>query len=567
MFFDARSGLTLDTGGMVRNSVCDNVCSDKICSDKVCSDKVCSDKICSDSVSNSMEKISDGEAAMLAAALMDMAALEAGSVANPDEGRMVGHYWLRAPELAPDAAIEAEIRKTVQDIRDFAAAVHGGRITGADGRAFRNVLVIGIGGSSLGPVFVSHALKSAGDKMRLYFIDNTDPDGMDSVLHELAAELAQTLVVVISKSGGTVETQNGLVETREFFAAHGVDFYANAVRITQRGSAFDTAEDAGRWLAAFPMWDWVGGRTSVLSAVGLLPLSLQGVDCDSLLSGAAYCDELTRREYRENPALQLAFAWYRASGGVGGTTLAVLPYKDRLELFSKYLQQLIMESLGKEFDLSGRKVNQGLAVLGNKGSSDQHSYVQQLVAGPDDTLVIFIEVLRDRCGASPVVRDNSTAGDYLQAFLWGTAGALADHGKNSLCITVPEVSAYYIGMLIAFFERAVGFYASFIGINAYHQPAVEFGKKAAGNLIAWKNQVCRIMRENPGRWYTAAELNVLAAESGGKDGKISKDSKISDNVLWHILRHLAANESDIVEEEIVWRNEEPEKMRFGVKVL
>ncbi len=559
MFFDAKSGLTLDAGGMVRNFACSDSMSNSINEIAINESSINKSSI----NKSSINEISEDEAAMLAAALRDMAALEAGATANPDEGRMVGHYWLRAPGIAPDAAIEAEIRKTVQDIRDFVAAVHGGEITGADGGIFRNVLVIGIGGSSLGPVFVSHALKSDGDKMRLYFIDNTDPDGMDSVLNELANELAQTMVVVISKSGGTVETQNGLIETREFFAAHGVDFHANAVRITQRGSAFDTAEDAGRWLAAFPMWDWVGGRTSVLSAVGLLPLSLQGVDCDSLLSGAAYCDELTRREYPENPALQLAFAWYRASGGVGGTTLAVLPYKDRLELFSKYLQQLIMESLGKEFDLAGRKVNQGLAVLGNKGSSDQHSYVQQLVAGPDDTLVIFIEVLRDRCGASPVVREDSTSGDYLQAFLWGTAGALADHGKNSLCITVPEVSAYYIGMLIALFERAVGFYASFIGINAYHQPAVEFGKRAAGDLIALKNRVRRILRENPGRWYTAAELNVLATESSSKVGKVGK---VGDNVLWHILRHLAANESDIIGG-IVCRGEEPEKMEFCIREI
>lgn len=508
MFFDAASGLTLDLGGMVQPL---------------------------DAAAN---------ADMLAAALRDMQALEAGAIANPDEERMVGHYWLRAPELAPDAAITAEIRRTAADVLDFAAAVRRGDITGAGGRAFRNALVIGIGGSSLGPVFVSRALPQAADGLRLYFIDNTDPDGMDAVLGSLADELAETMVIVISKSGGTIETQNGLIETREFFAARQVDFYANAVRITQKNSAFDTAPDAGRWLAAFPMWDWVGGRTSVLSAVGLLPLALQGVDCRALLAGAADCDALTRREYAANPALQLALAWYQAAGGVGGTTMAVLPYKDRLELFSKYLQQLVMESLGKEFDLAGRRVQQGLAVLGNKGSSDQHSYVQQLVAGPDNVLVVFIEVLRDRAGASPIVREESTSGDYLQAFLWGTAGALADHGKNSLCITVPEVSAYYIGMLIAIFERAVGFYASFVGINAYHQPAVEFGKRAAGELIALKNRAVALLREHPGQGYTAAGLaDALGYADTGR--------------LWHILRHLAANDNGIA-----CRGDRPDEMLF-----
>lgn len=493
MFYDAASGLTLDFGGMIS------------------------------------PPDADGAADMLAAALADMRLLESGAVANPDEGRMVGHYWLRAPELAPNVEIAADIYKTTEDVLAFAEAVKNGEIVGAGGRPFRNALVIGIGGSSLGPLFVSHALRPDCSGLRLYFIDNTDPDGMDTVFAELLPQLAETMVIVISKSGGTVETQNGLAEAKEFFAANRVNFYANAVRITQQGSAFDTAADAGRWLAAFPMWDWVGGRTSVLSAVGLLPLALQGVDCRRMLAGAADCDAMTRQDFAENPALQLALAWYRISGGVGGTTMAVLPYKDRLELFSKYLQQLVMESLGKEYDLDGRRVQQGLAVLGNKGSSDQHSYVQQLVAGPDNVFVVFIEVLRDRVGDSPIVRLGSTSGDYLQAFLWGTAGALADHGKNSLCITVPEVSAYYIGMLIALFERAVGFYAGFVGINAYHQPAVEFGKRTAGEIIELKNRAVELLRRNAGQGYTVAGLaDALDYADAAR--------------LWHIMRHLAAND-------------------------
>ncbi len=508
IFYDAASGLTLDMGGLV------------------------------------CPLDAAGAADMLAAALADMQALEAGAVANPDEGRMVGHYWLRAPELAPDAGIAAAIRQTAGDVLDFAAAVRQGRTVGAGGKPFSDALVIGIGGSSLGPVFVSHALSRDRDGLRLHFIDNTDPDGMDAVFAEVEPRLAETMVIVISKSGGTVETQNGLAEAKAFFAAAGVDFYANAVRITQQGSAFDTAPDAGRWLAAFPMWDWVGGRTSVLSAVGLLPLALAGVDCRALLAGAADCDAMTRRDFAANPALQLALAWYRISGGVGGTTMAVLPYKDRLELFSKYLQQLVMESLGKEFDLAGRRVQQGLAVLGNKGSTDQHSYVQQLVAGPDNVFVVFIEVLRDRAGASPTVREDSTSGDYLQAFLWGTAGALAGHGKNSLCITIPEVSAYYVGMLIALFERAVGFYASFVGINAYHQPAVEFGKRAAGEVIVLKNRAAALLRGHPGRGYTVTEL---AGALGCTDTAR----------LWHIMCHLAANDPDII-----CTGEQPQEMLF-----
>lgn len=468
-------------------------------------------------------------------ALAAMQKLEAGAIANPDEGRMVGHYWLRRPELAPTPQIAAEITETRQKISEFAQKVHAGKVVGCTGQPFTQALVIGIGGSSLGPVFVSQALKAPGDKMPLYFIDNTDPDGMDSVFAAICAEgaLARTLVIVISKSGGTIETQNGLCETQALFAAHNLDFYANAVRITQRGSGFDTAPGAAKWLAAFPMWDWVGGRTSVLSAVGLLPLALQGVDTEALLAGAAACDELGRAEPAANPSLLLALFWLAETQGEGGSLMAVLPYKDRLALLAKYLQQLVMESLGKEHDLAGREVRQGLAVLGNKGSSDQHSYVQQLVAGPRNAFVVFIETLRDRAGASPTVREASSSGDYLQAFLLGTNQALYDHGQSSVIITVPQVSAYYVGMLIALFERAVGFYADFIGINAYHQPAVEFGKKAAGDIISLKNRAYQYLAAHPGAAYDAAALAEL---TGGNERQ-----------LWHILRHLAANHAEIAE--------------------
>ncbi len=149
------------------------------------------------------------------------------------------------------------------------------------------------------------------------------------------------------------------------------------------------------------MWDWVGGRTSQTSAVGLLPAALQGLDIDGLLAGAREMDVATRsRELAKNPAALLALAWHHAGSGKGAKDMVVLPYKDRLELFSRYLQQLVMESLGKEKDLDGR-VQQGLAVYGNKGSTDQHAYVQQLRDGVANHFVLFIEVLKDRAGPVP----------------------------------------------------------------------------------------------------------------------------------------------------------------------
>ncbi|MDR0435150.1 MAG: glucose-6-phosphate isomerase [Gracilibacteraceae bacterium] len=461
-------------------------------------------------------------------AWQEMMNLEKGAIANPSEQRMVGHYWLRAPELAPTAALTAEIRETLSRIDKFAAAVHSGAVRGGRGAPFRRVVVVGIGGSSLGPRFVSRALGTGADKMRLYFVDNTDPDGMDRVWAAVKPELAETLTVVISKSGGTVETRNGMEEARLFYEAAGLDFARHAVRITQRGSKLDAA--AADWLEFFPMWDWVGGRTSVFSAVGLLPLTLQGIDAAALLRGAAAVDALTRRPApAENPALLTALVWQALTGGRGGTQMVILPYKDRLDLLAQYAQQLVMESLGKEKDRDGRVVHQGLAVFGNKGSSDQHSYVQQLLAGPDNFFALLIEVLRDREGESPVVGENSTSGDYLQAFLLGTRRALRARGRNSITVTLPAADAPSVGGLIALLERAVGYYASLVNVNAYDQPAVEMGKKSAGEIIALKNDVLAALNRQPERSFTAAAL----AEAVGRPEETE--------TVFQLLRRLAAN--------------------------
>src|SRR5690606_27077023 len=197
-----------------------------------------------------------------------MEELEGGALANPDEGRMVGHYWLRAPELAPAVGIRREIEEALQAVRDFARQVHTGVITGQKGRSFINYLLLGIGGSSLGPRLMADALGGEGDKLRGYFLDNTDPDGFDRVFARLKEDLDRTLVIVISKSGSTVETRNALAETRWLYRAAGLELPRHAVSITQRGSRLDRLSREEGWLASFPMWDWVGGRTSGMSAVG-----------------------------------------------------------------------------------------------------------------------------------------------------------------------------------------------------------------------------------------------------------------------------------------------------------
>jgi len=459
-----------------------------------------------------------------------MDALESGAIANPDENRMVGHYWLRSPGLAPSAAIRQEIEDTLRAIKDFTFSVHAGKIFPRKRARFTHLLSIGIGGSALGPQFISDALGTSADKMKLHFIDNTDPDGINRVLTEIGGDLVDTLTLVISKSGGTIETRNGMLEVAAAYRKLKLSFERHAVAVTGVGSKLDEIAKKDCWLAKFPMWDWIGGRTSVLSAVGLLPAALQGIHIESLLKGAALCDALTRsKNTLTNPAALLALSWHHATEGKGKKDMVILPYKDRLMLFPRYLQQLIMESLGKEKDLNNAVVNQGISVYGNKGATDQHAYVQQLRDGVNNFFATFVEVRKDGEGVSLAVDPGVTSGDYLNAYLQGTRNALTENGRQSLAISIEKLDAPSIGALIALYERAVGFYAMLVNVNAYHQPGVEAGKKMAGAVIKLQGEVLAFLRGNSDNYFTAEEI-ALAIKS-----------EESPESVFKILEHASVN--------------------------
>jgi glucose-6-phosphate isomerase len=332
------------------------------------------------------------------------------------------------------------------------------------------------------------------------------------------------LVVVISKSGGTKKTRNGMLEAKLAFEKAGLTFAKHAVAVTGAGSELDKL--AHDWIARFPMWDWVGGRTSETSAVGLLPAALQGFDVDAILAGARATDAVTRvHDTRKNPAALLALMWHHAGDGRGKKDMVILPYKDRLELFSRYLQQLVMESLGKEKDLDGKVVHQGIAVYGNKGSTDQHAYVQQLREGVNNFFATFIEVMTDRDGKSAEMETGATSGDYLVGFLLGTRRALYENDRESVTLTIQKADARNVGLLIALYERAVGLYASLVNINAYHQPGVESGKKAAAAVLTLQSKVLAHLKQP----MTASQV----AEAIGASDEVE--------TVFKVLEHLAAN--------------------------
>ncbi|OAY85310.1 Glucose-6-phosphate isomerase 1, chloroplastic, partial [Ananas comosus] len=246
-----------------------------------------------------------------------MQKLEKGPISNPDERRMVGNYWLRSPRLAPTKYLKSQIENTLKDIHEFADHIVKGEIKPPSSTAarFTQILCIGIGGSALGPQFVAEALAPETPSLKIRFIDSTDPAGIDHQIAQIGGELASTLVIAISKTGAYPETRKGLLEVQGAFQKAGLHF-------PKQG-----------WLKRFPMFDWVGGRHSVMSAAGLLPAALQGIKIDEILKGAALMDEETRTT----------------------EDMIVLPYEDNFLLLRRYLQQLVMESLGKEFDLNGNR--------------------------------------------------------------------------------------------------------------------------------------------------------------------------------------------------------------------
>jgi len=424
-----------------------------------------------------------GRPSPIARAMEAMRQIESGAVWNIDEGRKVTHFTDR--RRYPQTALYREVERFAEEIRT------GGR-NGSP--MFDAVIMNGIGGSALGPQLLQFALNGPywnelsadkrGGRPRIYFLDNTDPAGLRDVLE--VVDLERTLTVTVSKSGKTRETLNNMLALAQEYAARNIPFNQHAAAVTMKDSLLWERAAEEKWLAKFPMPESIGGRTSVTSVVGHVPAAVTGIDYASFLAGACRMDELTRRESpAENPALQLAIAAYIAGNGRGDRNMVVVPYSDRLLLFGRYLQQLVMESLGKARDRDGHPVHQGLTVFGNKGGTDAHAYIQQLNDGRDDFFIVFIQILRD-AQFVPLPGEpgpSTTMGDYLHAFKRGLIRALRERRRPVVDIVAPALDAYYLGMLIALFERFVALYAEFIDINAFHQPGVEAYKKAAGRVI------------------------------------------------------------------------------------
>ena len=391
--------------------------------------------------------------------------------------------WMDLPRQRPDAYL------------DFAAQ-NAGR--------YECLLVIGIGGSALGTTALATALlpfyynelgsARRGLRPRLYMLDNVDPDETAALLDRL--DLERTLVNVISKSGTTGESMAGYLVVRERLAA-------TVGEAAVRDHLVFTTDPAGGALrmigesSSVPMFDLsagVGGRFSVLSAVGLLPAALTGMDVQGLLAGARDMAEwIESAQGWDNPACTFAGVQFLQDTGLGRCVSVMMPYSARLRDVADWYRQLWAESLGKATDRQGQTVNVGPLPVRALGVTDQHSQLQLYAEGPDDKVITFLGVKEfEETVTIPVPGPEAEAlaylgGHTLAELLWAeqksTAWALAQRGTPSLTITLPRVDAFSVGALLYMLEMATAIAGELYDVDAFDQPGVELSKQATYALM------------------------------------------------------------------------------------
>jgi glucose-6-phosphate isomerase len=408
-------------------------------------------------------------------------------------------------------AIQAEVRRrrgqgdygfyklvdqadTVQEITAFAEGL---------GQAHEDVLVLGIGGSALGARALLTALRKPlwnewDDEGREFFprltiLDNVDPGSVRSALARI--DPRRVLVNVISKSGGTAETMAQYLVVHAWLEnALGGAAHRHLVFTTDpaRGALREIAASDG--IATLSIPPDVGGRYSVLSPVGLLPAALVGVDVAAILAGARRAVERAEADdLLQNPAALFAALHWAADTDLGAHIHVLMPYTDRLRDVAEWYRQLWAESLGKRVDREGREVHRGPTPVAAIGATDQHSQVQLFMEGPFDKVITFAVVddlgpdvpippLEDVPGSRPLPAELSylaghSLGELLRVEYEATSAALAQRGRMSCTLRLPDLSAGTVGELLMFYQIATGYAGAWYGIDPFDQPGVELGKR------------------------------------------------------------------------------------------
>ncbi len=407
-------------------------------------------------------------------------------------------------ELPVNAVFRQQVREMVEKFRDNTT----------------DMVVLGIGGSALGNIALQQALNPTTYNLlsdrkrggpRLFVLDNVDPAMVDDVLKLLGRRLNTTLFNVISKSGETAETASQFMIVREMLRKRLGDGFADrivATTDTEKGTLHDIASADG--YAMLPVPAGVGGRFSVLSPVGLFSAAMCGIDIDALLAGAAAMKKRVETDdWQVNPAAVLAAIKYIAYAVKGKPIHVMMPYSNRLYALADWYRQLWAESLGKKTDRDGQEVFAGPTPVKALGATDQHSQVQLYREGPNDKLLVFLEVeshpvrrrvpevFEDVPGLSYLRKQD--LGKLLNAEKRATEYALAASDRPSVTIRFNNITPQTVGEFIYLYEFTTSLTGEMLNIDAYDQPAVELGKKATFALMG-----------RTGYEETAAEIKPFA---------------------------------------------------------
>ena len=372
-------------------------------------------------------------------------------------------------------------------------------------KKFKYFVVLGIGGSALGPIMVFNALKhlhynELPPKLRggpkFYVEDNVDPVRMQALLDVIEPE--KTCFNVISKSGATSETMAQFLIIADILEKKGVNLADNMIFTTDacRGNLIKIDDKFGGKFKKYVLPDGVGGRFSELCPVGLLPAAVLGIDIKGMLAGAAYMDSIcSKPNIAKNPALACAALMY-ITMQQGKNIHVLMPYSDNLKLMADWYCQLWAESIGKAVDYAGNTVNAGTTPVKSLGVTDQHSQVQLYIEGPYDKVITFISV-KNYGTQMPIAYGyddipdvgflgGHTMQELIQAENKATAYALMRAGRMNYTINMPEVNAFTLGQLMFMLELQTAYAGAMLGIDTFNQPGVENGKKATFALLGKK---------------------------------------------------------------------------------
>jgi len=443
----------------------------------------------------------------------------------------VDHFNLRKGEgLKKSLRLWRRIRADVEKICD-------GRVRTANRKRYTDVIFNGIGGSFLGPLMTVIAHHGAdynlGRKLplRIHFVNNTDPESFRLLTEKISPRTA--ILVNISKSGGTAETAGNMEAFNALLEKQGLAIGPHNMTVTTPASPFDAYSRKHKFLKIYHMNVETGGRTSVGSAVGMVPAAFARLDFDSFLKGQSYMDGLTRRRnVRKNPALLLALMIDDLIRREGQKNQILLGYSDSLKEAAHYFQQLFMESLGKKRTRTGRirREPTGLTIFGGVGTGEQHAFMQQVQEGIRDAFVHFVS-FRNR-GADYANEKAGSMGRQMLAFLEGTQRALLGNGRDFVAMVFDRQDEFNMGMLVALEERVVAFLGGIWGINPFDQPGVQAGKLSADNHNRLSKAVHALVLQEKG-------FRGTAMDAAKRLGELKEEAPGIEAILVDIVEHHA----------------------------